>query len=121
MIRVLALRRIDMTKKVSKWYCEECEILWNNLGYTLHACPKCSSTKLEPVLVNVTPMAEENVVDRYITEMISQSDGYIISDEVCWRCSSNPGKRHYMIWPGRRDESDYTRVTPLLQLPRYSR
>ena len=104
-----------MTKTV-KWYCPECDILWNNLGYVLGACPKCSGTALEKVSAEVADIHDSDSVEQYIIDTLKQSDGYIVSDQVCWRCAGKE-KRHYMIWPGRRDDSDYTKVTPLLQLP----
>jgi len=103
-----------MTKKITKWYCPECEILWNNLGYALDACPKCSSAKLEPVETDAPPMYGEDTAKNYIIKMLSQSDGYIVSDQKCWRCFAGD---HFMIWPGKRDEKDYTIVTPLLLTP----
>ena len=103
-----------MREKTVNWYCPECESLWNNLGYMLDACPKCSNTKLEPVDTNVPPMVDERTVDRFVIDTISQADGYIISEQECWMCHHGG---HYMIWPGKRDEAEYTKVTPLLRLP----
>lgn len=95
------------------WHCTECSVDWNNLGYVLDACPKCEGENLVPVQKKIKPIVTEDDVTRYIEGELSKADGYIVSDMKCIGC----GGGHYMVWPGQRSETDYNKVTPLLQLP----
>ena len=104
-----------MTKKGRIWYCADCDVKWNNLGYALDACPKCSGM-VEEIDVETRPLVTEDDVIRYINNAMSQADGYIVSDIVCWQCGK--ANDHYMVWPGIRAANDYTDVRPLLALPR---
>jgi len=96
------------------WICPRCNAKWSGVPYDLATCPHCHGDNLKLVEYEKQRFTDWQGVVSYIEGVMATADSYIKSNMPCFRCDSGG---HYMVWPGKRSEKEYTKVIPLLTLP----